>query len=74
MLSEGITGRLWEVGDVAGLASLLGESLAHPVQAREMGKAGREFARQRYSSGAIARRTVDVYLDVAVRSHNDDVY
>lgn len=65
MIEDGVTGRLWTVGDVGALANLLEEVLLDGEAAQAMGKAGRAAALDRYADQAVAIRTVEAYLQVA---------
>lgn len=58
---EGETGYLVEVGDCAGLAGAVIELLADPAQARAMGEAGQQRARQAFSIEAHVERVEALY-------------
>lgn len=65
MVVEGVTGRLWGVGDIPHLAQLLLETLVDPLGAARMGDAGRRLAQDKYSTAATVTQTIDAYLAVA---------
>ncbi len=64
MVADGQNGRLWTIGDVAGLSGLLSEILSNPETAALMGTAGRQMAERRYSPQAVASKTLDAYLSI----------
>jgi glycosyltransferase involved in cell wall biosynthesis len=65
MITDGVNGRLWGLGDLASLSRLLMNILTDPAAAEAMGRRGREMAVNRYSARAVASKTVDAYLRVA---------
>lgn len=66
MVDDGITGRLWPLGDIKALAELLTETLEDLKSARDMGGAARAIALERYSSEAVAKKTLLAYLRASV--------
>lgn len=62
MIEDGVTGRLCRAGDAADLARAVGELLeAGPERLAQMGAAGRERVRERYSAAAAAEETEAAY-------------
>jgi glycosyltransferase involved in cell wall biosynthesis len=64
MVTDGINGRLWDVGDMASLSSILIEILSDPATAANMGRSGRLMALERYSSQSVASKTVNAYVRI----------
>jgi len=81
VVRDGVTGRLVPIDQeqdgtgtprdperfVADLARVLAEVVSDPGRAREMGRAGRALAEERFSWDRIADRTVEVYRSVLER-------
>jgi len=65
MVTDGVNGRLWSVGDSASLSRMLIGILDDPATAARMGGNGRLMALDRYSAASVASKTVDAYLRVA---------
>jgi glycosyltransferase involved in cell wall biosynthesis len=65
MMRDGETGFLVGVGDIDGLAAALLRLLRDPELRDEMGRAGREFAIEYYRADLVARRTHNVYREIA---------
>lgn len=65
MMRDGETGYLVGVGDIDGLAAVLLRLLRDPALRDEMGRAGREFAIENYRADLVARRTYNVYREIA---------
>jgi glycosyltransferase involved in cell wall biosynthesis len=65
MVRDGETGFLVGVGDKDGLAEALLRLLRDPSLRRRMGQLGREFATENYRVDHVARRTHEVYQQVA---------
>jgi len=65
MVEDGVSGLLVEDGDIAGLADALTRLLRDPVLHSKMGQCGRQIAQARFSADAVARRTREVYLELA---------
>jgi len=65
MITDGVNGRLWSVGDSASLSRMLIDILDDPATAARMGANGRSMALDRYSALSVASKTVDAYLSVA---------
>jgi glycosyltransferase involved in cell wall biosynthesis len=61
LVEEGVTGLLFERGDVAGLASRLGELLADRARLEAMGRHAWRAATTRYSRRRHAERLLDLY-------------
>jgi len=68
MVRDGETGLLVGVGDKDGLAEALLRLLRDPTLRTRMGKLGREFAIENYRVDHVARRTYEVYQQVAAAS------
>jgi glycosyltransferase involved in cell wall biosynthesis len=62
LVEDGVTGRLADPGDAAGMARALGDLLGDPVRAQALASAGRDRARQRHDGPTNARRLVDEIL------------
>ncbi len=67
MLTDRVHGRLWDVGDIDGLAVMLVEVLGSYQAAVGMGRRSREAARERYSASAVAQKTTNAYFEIANR-------
>jgi glycosyltransferase involved in cell wall biosynthesis len=65
MITDGVNGRLWGVGDSASLSRILIGMLDDPAAAGRMGRNGRAMAFDRYWSQSVALKTVDAYVKVA---------
>ncbi len=65
MVEDGGSGLLVEDGDTAGLAAALLRLLRDPALRLQMGQRGRQIAQARFNPGGVARRTRDVYLELA---------
>jgi glycosyltransferase involved in cell wall biosynthesis len=65
VVADGETGLLVEPGDAEALAAALDTLLANPERARELGEAGRNRARERFSVARMAERTLALYEDVS---------
>jgi glycosyltransferase involved in cell wall biosynthesis len=63
-LSHNATGLVFEAGNVAQLADLMGQVASRPEWARGLGAAARAEARQRYRAGAVADATIAVYREM----------
>ncbi len=61
---EGETGLLVEYGDATPLAAALGQLLDDPAGAREMGRKGRERARDEFDWDSIVARVEQLYLSL----------
>ena len=59
---EGETGLLVEYGDATALAAALAQILDDPTGARELGRLGRERARDEFSWASIVARVEQLYL------------
>jgi glycosyltransferase involved in cell wall biosynthesis len=66
-LVDGQTGRLFTPGAATELAMLLQEARADPEQLQEMGRAGRERWRERYTSGEMVAAMLALYDELAAR-------
>ncbi len=64
---DGVNGRLVPAGDPASLADALGEILAHPSLAEELGARGRELVCRRFTWEAQADRLLGLYRELAVQ-------
>ena len=60
-VSDGVTGRLVAAEDHAALAAALREVIGDPLRARELGRAGRAVALERFTARAQARRYEALY-------------
>jgi glycosyltransferase involved in cell wall biosynthesis len=65
MITDGVNGRLWNVGDGASLSRILIDMLSDPDTAGKMGRNGRLMAVDRYSSQSVASKTINAYIRVA---------
>jgi glycosyltransferase involved in cell wall biosynthesis len=65
MMRDGETGFLVGVGDIDALAATLLRLLRDAALREEMGRAGREFAIEHYRADLVARRTYNVYREIA---------
>jgi glycosyltransferase involved in cell wall biosynthesis len=65
MVEDGTSGLLVDDGDMDGLAAALVRLLADPAPRSQMGQRGRQIAQERFSAAMVARRTRDVYLELA---------
>ena len=68
VVRDGVTGILAEPGSVGGLVRGLAEVLGDERRAVELGRAGRELARERFSREQMAAATADVYERVVATS------
>jgi glycosyltransferase involved in cell wall biosynthesis len=66
-LLDGRTGRLFTPGAPGELAALLQEARANPQELGEMGRAGRERWRERYTSGEMVASMLALYDELAAR-------
>jgi glycosyltransferase involved in cell wall biosynthesis len=66
-LVDGQTGRLFTPGAAGELAALLREARANPERLDEMGRAGRERWRARYTSGEMVGAMLALYEELAAR-------
>jgi L-malate glycosyltransferase len=64
LVDDGETGRLFEVGDVEGMAGAAIDLLSHPEKLREMGLAARRTAQARFCASRIIPRYVEYYEKV----------
>ena len=64
VIIEGETGLLVEYGDAAALAAALAQLLDDPAGARELGRKGRERARDEFSWDSIVARVEQLYLSL----------
>jgi glycosyltransferase involved in cell wall biosynthesis len=64
LIEDGKTGLLVESGDVDGLARRLRRLLADPMQARQLGRAGRELARAKYDVTVMAGTYHRIYREL----------
>jgi glycosyltransferase involved in cell wall biosynthesis len=60
-VADGETGHIVPHEDVDALAARLGELIANPGRARQMGEAGRTRVAERFDVEAMVRRTADLY-------------
>lgn len=65
MIDDDRAGLLVEPGDAEGAAAAIGELLADPAHARELGDEGRRRARERFSREQMIERTLALYDEVA---------
>jgi glycosyltransferase involved in cell wall biosynthesis len=68
LVEDGVTGRLVPPDDAVALAAAIGDLLAHPAQAAEMGRRAREVALERYDIRKTTRAIEDVYERVLGRA------
>jgi glycosyltransferase involved in cell wall biosynthesis len=66
-LLDGQTGRLFTPGEAGELAALLREARANPQELADMGRAGRERWRERYTSGQMVAAVLALYDELAAR-------
>lgn len=64
MISDGITGFLWNVGDVDSLGTQIGSLLSDRSLAMRLGERARLESLARYSSSGIANATVAAYQSI----------
>jgi glycosyltransferase involved in cell wall biosynthesis len=62
MVEHGASGLLVDYGDVDGMAAALVEILRDGQLRLQMGQRGREMAKERYRSDAVAGKTREAYL------------
>ena len=65
MVEDGRTGFLVNVDDVVGLAAAIRKLLQQPELRGRMGRAGKEKALQNFNEAIVARRTYEVYRQMA---------
>ncbi|MCL6580476.1 MAG: glycosyltransferase [Firmicutes bacterium] len=68
LIRDGVTGRLFEPGDVDGFTRCLEELLSSPSRRRELGENLYTHASRRFSSRAMAEVYLDVYRELVERS------
>ncbi len=68
LIDDGVTGRLFEVGDVDGMAHAAIDLLSHPVKLHEMGLAARRTAQARFCASRIIPKYVEYYEKVLEQS------
>lgn len=61
LITHGVTGRLARADDLDGLCGALRDTLADLPGAARMGRAAREFVRERHGLPAVASRTLSLY-------------
>jgi glycosyltransferase involved in cell wall biosynthesis len=64
---DGVTGRLFSPGSVGELAALLREAARNPEPLAEMGSAGHERWREKYTSGEMVTAVLALYEELAAR-------
>ena len=64
LIDDGVTGYLFEVGDVAGMAHAAIDLLSHPEKLKEMGAAARRTAQARFCASRIIPKYVEYYEKV----------
>ncbi|MGC8787850.1 MAG: glycosyltransferase family 4 protein, partial [Anaerolineae bacterium] len=64
MVEDGISGFLFDDGDISGLSDALVSLLSNPELRFQMGQRGRELARARFRAEVVAQRTYQAYLQV----------
>jgi glycosyltransferase involved in cell wall biosynthesis len=64
LVEEGVTGHLADVGDTQALAGFIRRLAENPRVATQMGEAGLQRARERYSAHAVVDQYVDCYREV----------
>ncbi len=64
MIEDGVTGTLFEAGDVAELERVLAELLANPTERQTMEGEARKRADRRYRAATVAEMTRRVYLEL----------
>lgn len=67
VVADGVTGRLVEAGDAAGLTAAIVETLTRPDLAARWGAAGRKRVEREFSAARMARETAAVYEDLLDR-------
>ena len=65
LIGETGGGRVFPEGDVEALAEVLGELLADPQGAKELGRRGHEYVLRNYSNARIAERIAGVLRNAA---------
>jgi len=68
IVKDGITGMLVPMGDVAAMADAVGQLLADPEHARQLGLAGRERVLRRFTVEVTARRLESVFENILTRN------
>jgi len=61
---DGVTGILVPPGDVNAMTAAIGELLADPARAAEMGRAGAQYVRERFTSDVMARDLAELARSV----------
>jgi glycosyltransferase involved in cell wall biosynthesis len=61
LVEDGVTGTLVPPGDVDALSLAIGRLAAAPDVRASYGRAGRDRVRERFDSGDVARRMIEVY-------------
>ena len=61
VIEDGVSGRLFPVGDIPGLAAGLDELVEKPSMRRAMGEQAGRQARERFSSGKIVQQYLEFY-------------
>ncbi len=64
MITQGLTGLLFDSGDEAALSEAMSRLLADPDEARRLGDAGREYVRSRFDLRVMAETYEQHYLDL----------
>jgi len=67
VIADGVSGRLFEVGDVNAFATAAIDLLQNPERRRAMGAAGRARAESEFSKERVVERYVDYYRKVIAR-------
>jgi glycosyltransferase involved in cell wall biosynthesis len=65
LVEDGVSGLLVEPGRPESIAVAIGELLADPDRARQLGSAGRRLARERFSVERMVSETVALYEELA---------
>ncbi len=68
LIEDGVTGRLFPVGETDGMADAAIELLSDPERLDEMGRAGRAFAQARYCASRIIPLYEKYYEEVLTRA------
>ena len=68
VVEQGVTGRLYAVGDAGALADGIGWLFAHPAEARAVGLAGQRRVRERFDAREMVRGIEQVYDKVLDRT------